>query len=40
VIAVPIGAFADPTFPQPWVSVYESRRYTWLALPEDMEHHD
>jgi hypothetical protein len=40
VFAVPIGAFADPTFPQPWVSVYESRRYTWLALPEDMEHHD
>jgi hypothetical protein len=40
VIAVPIGAFADPTFPQPRVSVYESRRYTWLALPEDMEHND
>ncbi len=26
-IAVPIGVFADPAFPQPTVSVYESRRY-------------
>ena len=39
-IAVPIGAFADPTFPQPRVSVYESRRYPWLSLPEGMEHDD
>ena len=33
VTAVPIGAFADPTFPQPWVSVYESRRHPWVAVP-------
>jgi hypothetical protein len=37
-IAVPIGAFADPTFPQPTVSVYESRKHPWLALPAEMEH--
>jgi hypothetical protein len=37
-IAVPIGAFADPSFPQPTVSVYESRRHPWLSLPEAMEH--
>src|SRR6476619_4515150 len=30
VIAVPVGAFADPAFPPPWVSVYESRRHPWL----------
>jgi hypothetical protein len=39
-IAVAIGAFADPSFPQPTVSVWESRRYPWLSLPEGIEHHD
>jgi hypothetical protein len=40
VIAVPIGAFADPTFPPPRVSVYEDRRHPW-ALPQlEMEHYD
>lgn len=37
VIAVAIGAFADPTFPQPTVSVYGSRRYPWLQLPDGLE---
>lgn len=37
-IAVPIGAFADPTFPPPRVSVWESRRHPWVALPEGVEH--
>ena len=40
VVAVPIGAFADPSFPQPTVSVYESHRHSWLSLPEAMEHDD
>ncbi len=40
VIAVPIGAFADPAFPPPRVSVYESRRHAWLTVPAAMEHHD
>ena len=31
IIAVAVGAFADPTFPSPKISVYESRRHTWLA---------
>jgi hypothetical protein len=39
-IAVPIGAFADLTFPQPTVSVYGSRRYAWLSLPDGIEEHD
>jgi hypothetical protein len=33
-IAVPIGAFAEPTFPPPTVSVYGSRRHPWVSLPE------
>jgi hypothetical protein len=31
VIAVAVGAFADPAFSSPKVSVYEGRRHTWLA---------
>jgi len=38
-VAVPIGAFADPTFPPPTVSVYESRRNPWVTLPDTIEHH-
>ena len=39
-IAVPIGAFADPTFPPPTISVFESRRHPWISLPDAMEHED
>jgi hypothetical protein len=39
-IAVPVGAFADPGFPAPTVSVWESRRHPWLGLPEAIEHAD
>ena len=38
--AVAIGAFSDPTFPAPRVSVYEVRRHPWVAVPVEMEHHD
>jgi hypothetical protein len=40
VVAVPIGAFADPSFPPPRVSVFESRRHPWLGTPATIEHHD
>lgn len=36
-IAVAIGAFADPAFPQPTISVYGSRRYPWLSLPDGIQ---
>jgi hypothetical protein len=36
-VAVPVGAFADPSFPAPRVSVYESRRHPWVGLPEGIE---
>ena len=39
-MAVPIGAFADPGFPPPTVSVYESRRHPWLTITAAMEHYD
>jgi hypothetical protein len=37
-IAIPVGAFADPFFPTPTVSVYEARRHAWTAIPPDVEH--
>jgi hypothetical protein len=39
-IAVPIGAFADPEFPPPRISVWESRRHAWVAVPDGAERHD
>jgi hypothetical protein len=35
---VAVGAFADPTFPAPAVSVYEDTKHLWLDLPEGMKH--
>jgi hypothetical protein len=40
VTAIPVGAFADPTFPAPRVSVYEARRHAWVSIPADAEHID
>lgn len=39
-IAVPVGAFADSSFPSPGVSVYEDRVHPWVQLPADIEHFD
>jgi len=39
-IAVAVGAFADPTFPGPRYSVYESRRHGWVELPHGLERLD
>ena len=37
-VAVPVGAFADPGFPAPRVSVWEGRRHAWVGLPEGIVH--
>ncbi len=37
VIAIPIGAFADPNFPVPTYSVFENRRHAWVSVPEGAE---
>jgi hypothetical protein len=39
-IAVPVGVFADPSFPPPTVSVYGSRQHPWIALPPGAETDD
>jgi hypothetical protein len=40
VFAVPVGAFADPTFPEPKFSVYEARKHSWIRMPEGVERWD
>ena len=37
-VAMPVGAFADPGFPGPSLSVYEERMHAWVAMPKDMAH--
>ena len=37
-IAVPVGAFGEPDFPAPTVSVYEERKHSWVSLPANIEH--
>ena len=37
-LAIPVGAFADPAFPTPRVSVYEDRKHSWVVPPTEAEH--
>lgn len=37
-VGVPVGAFADPSFPPPTISVFESRRHRWVDVPVALEH--
>lgn len=32
-VSVAVGAFADPQFPAPRLSIYDSRRHPWVQLP-------
>ncbi len=36
-IAIPVGAFADPDFPAPGVEVYDSRKCPWVEVTGDVE---
>ena len=38
VVAVALGAFADPNFPAPKFSVYENRKHAWTGVSGDVEH--
>ena len=39
-VSVAVGAFADPGFPAPRISVYESRRHSWIRLPAGIRTYD
>ena len=36
-VAVPVGVFADPDFPAPVRSIYETRKHEWVGLPDSMD---
>src|SRR6476661_7406644 len=36
-IVVSVGSFADPTFPPPTESGYDSRRHPWVQLPDSIQ---
>jgi hypothetical protein len=36
---VSVGSFADPSFPPPTESGYDSRRHPWVGLPESVDRH-
>ena len=38
-IVVSVGSFADPSFPPPTESGYDSRRHHWVGLPDSIQHH-
>jgi tetratricopeptide (TPR) repeat protein len=35
-----VGSFADPSFPPPTESGYDTRRHSWLELPDSIARHD
>jgi hypothetical protein len=37
-VAIPVGAFADPHFPTPSISVYEERMHRWVVPPPEAQH--
>lgn len=40
-VAVAVGAFADPSFAAPNYSVYETRKHSWVAIAgEGIDHYD
>jgi hypothetical protein len=36
-VVVSVGSFADPSFPPPTESGYDSRRHSWIALPDTIQ---
>ena len=39
-VVVSVGSFADPSFPPPTESGYDSRRHAWLAVPDTIGRRD
>ncbi len=38
-VAIPLGAFADPHFPPPHFSVWEKRKHQWVEILGDQVEH-
>lgn len=40
VVAIAVGAFADPQFSAPHYSVYEQRKHGWVTISGALDHYD
>lgn len=40
VVVIPVGAFAEPDFPAPTLSIYNERKHPWVTMPEGIENID
>ena len=39
VIGIALGAFADPSFPAPTVSIWEQTQHPWVGFDHELEHY-
>jgi hypothetical protein len=39
-VGIAIGAFGDPSFPSPKVSIYEMHKHPWVTIGGEVEHLD
>lgn len=37
-VAIPVGAFADASIPEPALSIYEERMHPWVVMPQGIAH--
>ena len=37
IVVIPVGAFAEPDFPAPSVSIYHVRKHAWVTMPQGIE---
>ena len=38
ILSIPVGAFADPAFHAPTISIYEERMHEWVQILGNIEH--
>ena len=38
IIGIALGAFADPSFPEPTVSAWEEAQHPWVAFQHELNH--
>ena len=40
IVVIPVGAFAEPEFAAPSLSIYNERKHAWVTMPEGIENID
>jgi hypothetical protein len=39
-VGIPVGVFADPTFPHPTTSIFVPQKHPWVVIPEGVPQND